>query len=918
MTSRSVRGDALAGAGAGALLLLSAAAWAQSGEQLGGKSAQEVELRATGQGTYAPEAQAAEAVVPPALVTPSPAAYPEALKAAPVAGEVQLELLVDEGGRVAEVAVAQGGGHPALDAAATDAARRLVFTPATQGGKPVAVRLRYTYAFQVPEAPKGALRGEVRARGTRAPVVGATLLVDGREAGESGEGGRFALELPAGAHRVEVRAQGHLAAAFDEAVKAGEALEVVYRLQPHTQSPYETVVRGARERTEVARVSLQEQELREVPGTQGDPFRVIMLMPGVSSLASGVSYPVVRGNQPAATGYFLDGVRIPGLFHLALGPAVVHPDFIDRIDFYAGVPPTQYGRQLGGIVEGYASRPRDDRLHASAYADLINAGAFVETPVKQTGTHVTLSGRFSYTPWLGARVAEAFIQADPSGYKERPIADFYDYQARVEQPVGAAGKLRLLVFGASDLVGEDSNDPEHGVDGVAFTRFHRADLRYAHATRLGDVEAGVTWGTEAVGFRADSGDGEHEVEEGHYEVNARTWAARARWTHRVLPRLTLAAGADLEHRRSATLFESRFAAALQGAEASAFFKPRTLGTSAGAWAEATWQPTDVLSVTGGLRADSFHLAGGVQHGSLDPRLSARWALTEALTLKGGVGAVHQAPTVLITLPVLDAAGLRYGLQEAYGGDVGAEWALAPGLELVADAYYTHHARSLELDLGQVLEEYRRRAGLGRDRATWGRSYGLELMLRHPLGGGWFGWVSYALQRSERNTRYALMDADYEVTGFAEGLLPFAFDQTHVFNAAASWQLPRDWTLGFVAHVNSGRPESGQISSRTAGPWYDPVTGAGEWRSVSRDRIARLPPFVRVDVRAAKKWTFDDFTLEAYLDVLNASVQSEVLAYEYGYDYDRAPPSADFSQLPLRRKPIGLPIVVPMLGLKGVY
>ena len=38
-------------------------------------------------------------------------------------------------------------------------------------------------------------------------------------------------------------------------------------------------------RTEVARTTLRAQELREVPGTLGDPFRVVMLMPGVASVA---------------------------------------------------------------------------------------------------------------------------------------------------------------------------------------------------------------------------------------------------------------------------------------------------------------------------------------------------------------------------------------------------------------------------------------------------------------------------------------------------------------------------------------------------------------------------------------------------------------------------------------------------------
>ncbi|MFP2913577.1 NB-dependent receptor, partial [Pyxidicoccus sp. 3LFB2] len=262
-----------------------------------------------------------------------------------------------------------------------------------------------------------------------------SALVDAR--------GRFELELPAGAHRVEVRAPGHRPATFEETLAASQSLEVVYRLHPGTVNPYETVVRDERPRTEVTRITLHEQELREVPGTQGDPFRVVMLMPGVASVASGLGYPVVRGGQPAATGYFLDGVRVPMLYHLLLGPAVIHPDFIDTIDFHPGTPPVQYGRLLGGAVEGRLSRPREDRLHATAYADLINAGGFIEVPFEKTGTSVTVAARYSYTGLL-IPLAYAILNDE----EDNPLhASFWDYQLRVEQKVGE-GSLRLFALGS--------------------------------------------------------------------------------------------------------------------------------------------------------------------------------------------------------------------------------------------------------------------------------------------------------------------------------------------------------------------------------------------------------------------------------------------------------------------------------------
>ena len=96
-----------------------------------------------------------------------------------------------------------------------------------------------------------------------------------------------------------------------ETLAAHTKLEVRYRLE-RNELTFETVVR-ARHDEGPPRIELSRVELQEVAGTQGDPFRVTMLLPGVAAIASGLSYPVVRGSQPAATGFFLDGVRLPQL-----------------------------------------------------------------------------------------------------------------------------------------------------------------------------------------------------------------------------------------------------------------------------------------------------------------------------------------------------------------------------------------------------------------------------------------------------------------------------------------------------------------------------------------------------------------------------------------------------------------------------
>jgi hypothetical protein len=49
-------------------------------------------------------------------------------------------------------------------------------------------------------------------------------------------------------------------------------------------------------------------------------------------------------------------------------------------------------------------------------------------------------------------------------------------------------------------------------------------------------------------------------------------------------------------------------------------------------------------------------------------------------------------------------------------------------------------------------------------------------------------------------------------------------------------------------------------------------------------------------------------VRSYLDVLNISAQKEVFAYEY----------INKDEGNLEHKPVSLPIILPLLGLKGTY
>ncbi len=854
------------------------------------------------------------ALIPPALQVDSPARYPPELLAAPVAGEVELDLLLDENGEVSRAEIISAS-HEGFAREALHASTQLLFSPARVNGVATAAQIRFKYAFQAPiqkpaeEVPKVALRGVVRGMGTREPVIAAVVYTREVRGPETDAEGQFTFELPPGQYEIYVRANGYLPKSFKEDLRRTRSLDVVYWLEPERVNRFETIVRGERERTEVARVSLDGPELKEIPGTGGDPFRVVMLLPGVSGTISGLSYPVVRGASPASTGYYLDGIRVPQLYHLFLGPAVVHPDFIEGVDFYSGGAPAQYGRLLGGVVEGRISRPHDGKFKGSAYIDLLNAGGFVEVPFKNQDTQVSLAGRFSYTGWLLGLVSKAVA---PGG--EKIVLDFWDYQARIEQKV-ASGKLRLFFFGSYDKFGVQAPPPvASALQGV---QFHRMDARYRHPMWGGEGELAVTWGDDKFSFFSegvlnDENGARVGMQSNDLTIGQQTYSVRGKWSRSWGEKWQASVGASFDGTTASvgltnTVTPTGGTSLTQSAEA-----PLAAGHFTGVWAQTTWKDRG-FGITLGLRTDAYHLRPDVTQGSVDPRLSVKYDVLPNFEVRGNIGLYHQPPTFLIPLPVVDLASLRWDLQEVLQTSLGFKWTFANRYEFSIDGYVNPMIRTLEISIGGDLSPGQQRQG-DPELAVSGRpglAYGMEVMLRAPMKGRWFGWVSYSLQRSTRLQTFARTGPDGEPVAQVSANLPYVFEQQHVVNAVASYRFDSGITVGAVVHFNTGRPESGEFGSQTRreADGVDSLTGQTSkvWRTVDKDQVDRLPGYFRVDIRAAKTWTFENFFLEFYIDVLNASFQSEVLGFDYVLENDA-----------LIKRPQAIPVIVPSLGLKGRF
>ena len=771
-----------------------------------------------------------------------------------------VKLRIDTTGAVAKIDLMTPPAPP-FDEAVITAARGFRFEPGRYGGKPVPVEITFTQKFlprarptrrpNAPETPKGppltaVLRGRLVELGTRRPLAAAAVVAvvgDQPYRTESDARGHFRLPLPPGAARVSIFGPEHHAFVQQETIATGQEVAVTYLIERERYNLNETVVVAERRRDEVSRIMLRGDEIQKIPGTFGDPFRVIQTLPGVASVVSLLPFPIVRGASPSSTGFLLDGTRIPLLFHLLAGPSVVHPVFIDEIQFFPGGAPAPYGGYVGGIVDGRTRRARPDERLLDFDVNLLQAGAFVRAPVAPLGATVTAAGRYGYPGYLlGLATNEVSLS-------------YWDYQLRIDgrRP---ASNWTVFVFGARDQLDTPApsampNDPNPPLQPSLILGFHRLDLRL-----------NLTQGRLVETFRAVLGY-DRTLSNG---TDFWVWTAEpqiaATWTQSSKLRIVggvLGTFRSLRQGAMALPTDNPFAAITS-----------SLGTIyvGSSYLETIWQPTPDVLVRPGVRADVYADATATKP-AVDPRLTLRYRLFErnlpeseatadarAVWLKASAGIYHQPPRFVLPLPGLDVMPLKYGLLRSYQTSAGAEIPLRAKTSISVEGFFNYMDPTifdLSFNQASVVTDPNRTilptnivmpADQGQqflDRLTApqiGRAYGLEVLLRRQSRTGPFGWISYTLSRSER-----YRDGDW---------VPYDFDRPHLLNVVAGLPLRRNWALGLRLQYQSGRP-----TTTTAG--YNAAYGAG---------------FFRFDFRVDKRVVWRSWLLDFYVDVTNAALLPE--------------------------------------------
>lgn len=855
----------------------------------------------------------------PRIVTKSPkllqAVAPEYPKAALAAGKtakVKVRIHIDATGIVTKVDVLEPVGD-GFDEAAQAAAMQYVFEPAEIDGKPGAIAVETAINFVIEEQPVDpplppvkpptgpnvktgppnhagnmdlpvTLQGEVIERGTRRKLAGVIVSVIelGLDAVTGNDGTFFFHGVGPGNYYVLA-----IDPKFDRlqrpiVIAKREAVEVRLWMRPKGGNPYETIVEGEREVLEVTKRTLQRQQLTSIPGTFGDPIRVIQTLPGVQRSPFGLGVVLVRGSNPDDTGIFVDGHEVPAVFHFLGGPSIFNAEMLDSLDLYPGGFPGRFGRHHGGAIALELRPTKSDGVHGSAKVDFIDSGAYIRGPVTEN-LSIAFAGRRSYIDaFLG------FVLPDPGPGAQRIVTPiYYDYAGRLDYNLKANGRLGLFVIGSSDSLRVlDSNaNEEVSTDLSTRVRFLRVIGSYVRSLG-GDLKLTLSpaWGRDSLTFT-----GAQAEATGPFSsigiVNS-SLSYRMRIHGRIDERLTLDTGLDVFARATKyeallPLDDSLISSSGVDIPPSQFFRGAAT-TGLGAYIDMGIDVTKRLKLIPSLRLDSY-LIEGQQLYSTDPRLVARYRLNQEWTVKGYIGRFSQPPQP-------EAVDSRFG-----NPDVGMEHAMHYGLgyefkpnrlwSVDSEIYYIRREDLVVFTDDLVVNDDGTFSYVNFINGGLRTSMGFEIMIKRQLTERAFGWLSYTYSKS-RQRNFG-----------GERFLPTAFDQPHVLNAVASYKPGKGFELGVRFQMASGRADTPVIGSTydADSGSYDPLLGPS--------RSVRTPTFKQIDVRAEKVWLYNTWSLGLYIDIINVANFKNAEAIEYDYRYRKSAPITSFP-------------ILPTLGIRG--
>lgn len=731
--------------------------------------------------------------------------------------------------------------------------------------------LAYLFAQSLLFAQSGIIKGTVTDAISNEPIPFANILVLETDFGATTDlEGRYEIEgLEPGLYNVRATYVGYNEqSVFELQVSNSKPAEANFELEETISELEEVVVKASPfKKTEESPVSLRTigvAEIQRNPGGNRDISRVVQTLPGVTTPASFRNDLIIRGGAPNENRFFLDEVEVPTINHFATqgasgGPVgLINVNFIREVDFYSGAFPANRGNSLSSVFEFQQRDGRDDRLGGTFMVGATDIGLTLEGPIGKKTTFL-LSARRSYLQFLFRVLDLPFL----------PI--YNDFQAKVKHKINKKNEIYFIGLGAIDQfeLNLEANETEEQqfllnqlpvspqwnyTNGLVYKHYRdNSYWTFVLSRNMLNNEAEKYQNNDdssednlLLRYRSQEIENKLRIENtlrtGDYKFNFGVGYQYVKYNNRTFNRIFTSAGPQTVD----------------------YFSELTLSKYA-AFAQASRKMFDerlILSLGARLDANSYSEEMSNPLDQFSPRFSLAYALTDRFSFNFNTGIYYQLPPYTVLGYREDGVLINKQNEVSYIRNnhlvAGFEYNTASRSKISVEGYYKYYQ-----NYPFLLRDSLTLANLGGDfgvigneptvSRSEGRSYGLEFLFQQRLYKGFYGIAAYTLGWSEFEDK----NGDF---------IPSSWDARHIVNLTVGKRFGKDWEVGVVWRYQSGLP---------ATPFSDASALVINWDvnnrgipNYNRLNTLRNDASNTIDIRVDKKWFFEKWSLNVYLDIEN--------------------------------------------------
>lgn len=706
-----------------------------------------------------------------------------------------------------------------------------------------------TNSSQALVGPTSSINGFVEDSITKETLVGAAAKLKGTKLGAyTNKSGYFAIgSIPAGSYVLLVSAIGYQTREIPVVVEAGKSQKLRIQMISRVTKGDELLVTADREEDKrqisISRVNIPMEQLSQIRiGGEADVFRALQMLPGVltsSQISSGL---FIRGGSPDQNLVLLDGMTVYNPTHLFGFISAFNNDAIKDVDLIKGGFPAEYGGRMSAVLNITQKDGNRDHVEGLVGLGLISSRFSLQGPMGNGSFFV--GGRRTYLDLITGALPE-----DPES--PLPSFNFYDVNVKLTQNLSDDDKFSLSGF----LTRDNLTFSQPGLDfGVRLgNRASAARWSHVYSPELFSV-VNVSASRYDNGFIGDNLGLRFDVNNSIIDYTIKSefeWFTAENFTVKT----------GYEGSIYNFTYTQIFEQSLAGNDKQTDTNELNIWDNIhAAYGQFNWNATDLLSLQGGFRVNYWTKSDQTL---VDPRLAARWQITEGVAVKAAWGLYHQYLR-LASSPDFSFFDTWLPTDQTSPTGRAVHYIAAietkpwEGYDFNFDVYYK------TLDNINELQQGNRRSITVSDIFYFGngRTYGAEVFLQRKTG-RLTGWIGYAL-----GYVYSLFDSVNQGREFRP-----KFDRRHDLKITALYNLSKTWEIGATFMFQSGQSYTGATS--TVGGRMPGWEGGIVMINPSQRWGLRLPNSHQLNFNVNYNTTLFDLPCRLFLDVYNVYSRRDI-------------------------------------------